>query len=48
MYSIGNGAAKELTHMTHGQEQQCGDGLTEWRVLGGAGQWRKIGTTLIA
>ena len=37
-YSIGNGAAKELTHMTHGQEQWWRDCLREWRVLGVGGQ----------
>ena len=39
-YSIGNGVAKELTHMTNGHEQRCGDCLREWEVLGGAG-WRE-------
>ena len=28
-YSIGNGAAKELIHMTHGHEQWWGDYLME-------------------
>ena len=37
-YSIGNGAAKELTHMTRGHEQWFGDCLREWGVLGGGGQ----------
>ena len=35
--SIGSGVAKELTHMTHGHEQWCGDGLREWAVQGGKG-----------
>ena len=29
-YSMGNGEAKELVHMTHGCEQWCGDCLREW------------------
>ena len=33
-YNTGNGVAKELIHMTHGQEQ-CGDCLREWGALGG-------------
>ena len=33
-YSIGNGVAKELIHMTHGHEQWCGKCLREWGVLG--------------
>ena len=37
-YSIGNGVAKELIHMTHGHEQWCGDCLRDWEVLGGGGQ----------
>ena len=37
-YSIGNGAAKELIHMTHGHEQWWGDYLRE---LWGAG-WRRV------
>ena len=28
-YSIGNGVAKELTHMIHGHEQWCEDCLRE-------------------
>ena len=46
-YSIGNGVAKELTHMTRGHEQRCGDCLREWGcwVKGGAGG--KIETTII-
>ena len=39
--SIGNGVAKELTRMTHGHEQRCGDCLTEWRTLGERGQREK-------
>ena len=35
-YGIGNGAAKELLHMTHEHKRWCGDCLREW---GGAG-WR--------
>ena len=37
-YSIGNGAAKELIHMTCGHEQWCGGCLREWRLLGGGEQ----------
>ena len=48
MYSIGNGVAKELTHMTHGHEQGCGDCLREWRILGGGMQRGKNCTTVIA
>ena len=33
--------------MTHGHEQWCGDGLSEWVGLGGRGQWRKIETSVI-
>ena len=33
--------------MTHGHEQWCGDGLSEWVGLGGSGQWRKIETSVI-
>ena len=46
--SIGNGVAKELTHMTHGHEQWYGDCLRLW------GYWvkgvvvGKIGTTEIS
>ena len=36
--NIGNGVAKELTHMTHGHEQWRADCLREWAVLGGGGQ----------
>ena len=32
-YSTGNGVAKELIPMTHGHDQRCGDGLSEWGVL---------------
>ena len=39
---MGNGVDKELIHMTHGQEQWCGDCPREWGVLGGGGQRRKI------
>ena len=40
-YSTGNGEAKELIHMTPGQEQWCGDCLREWGVLGGGAQrWK--------
>ena len=35
--SMGNGVAKELTHMTHGRERWCGDCLREWGVAGGSG-----------
>ena len=35
MYSIGNGVAKELIHMTHGHEQWWGGCQREWRLLGG-------------
>ena len=42
-YSIGNGVAKELTHMTNGHEQRCGDCLREWEVLGGGGREGKLG-----
>ena len=35
---IGNGVAKELTHMTHGHEQWCGDCLRNLEMLGGGGQ----------
>ena len=37
-YSMGNGEAKEFICMTHGHEQQCGDCLREWQLLGGGGQ----------
>ena len=37
-YSIGNGAAKELTRMTHGHEPWCGDCLKEWGLLSGGEQ----------
>ena len=37
-YSVGNGGAKELIHMTHGHEQGCGDCLREWGILGGGRQ----------
>ena len=48
MYSIGNGVAKELIHMTHGHEQRGGDCLREWGILGGGGKWGKVRTTVIA
>ena len=44
-YSIGNGVARELIHMTHGYEQWWGDCL---RKLGVVGKGRKIGTIVIA
>ena len=47
-YTIENGEAKELIHMTHGHEQKCGDCLSDWGVVGGGGQREKIGTTVIA
>ena len=34
-YSIGNGVAKELTHMTRGHEQWWGDCLRKWVVPAG-------------
>ena len=37
-YSVGNGVAKELKHMTHGHEQWWGNCQREWVVLGGEGQ----------
>ena len=40
-YSIGNGVAKELTHMTHGHEQWWGDGLRELGVMGGGDKGEK-------
>ena len=44
MYSIGNGEAKELIHMTHGHEQWCGDCLRAYKVLGGREQrGKKLG-----
>ena len=36
-YSIGNGVAKELIHMTHGHEQWWGNCLREWGLLSGGG-----------
>ena len=36
-YSVGYEVAKELTGMTHGYEQWCGDCLRELGVLGGEG-----------
>ena len=47
-YSLGNGVAKELIHMTHGHEQWWEDCLREWGVPGGRKQRGKIQTTVIA
>ena len=47
-YSIGNGVAKKHICMTHGHEQQQGDCLREWRVLGGGGERGGIEKTVIA
>ena len=46
-YSIGKGGAKELTCITHGHEQWCGDCLKEWGVAGYMGKGEN-GTTVIA
>ena len=46
--SIGNGVSKELIYTTHGHEQQCGDGLTEWEVVGGGGAYGENQVTVIA
>ena len=35
--STGDGAAKELAHVTHGREQGWGDGLRGWGD--GLGEW---------
>ena len=35
MCSVGDGVARELTRMTHGHEQWCGDCLREWGVMCG-------------
>ena len=43
VYSIGNGVAKELIHMTHGHEQEGTDCLKELGVLGGRGLGGKTG-----
>ena len=45
-YSIGNGVARELTHMTHGHELRSG--FLEGRGYGVEGKGRKIGTNIIA
>ena len=42
-YHIGNEATKELTHMTHGCEQWCGDSLREWRCWVEGNKGRKSG-----
>ena len=42
-YSIGNGVAKELKHMTHGHEQWCGDCLREGGMPGGGDKGEKLG-----
>ena len=47
-YSIRNGVAKELIHMTCGHDQWCRDCLRDWEWLGGGGKEGKIGTTVIA
>ena len=47
-YSVGNGVAKEIIHMTHGHEQWCGNCLRDKGVLGGGGQTGETGTTVIA
>ena len=47
-YSIGNGLAKELIHLTHGHEQWCGDCLREWGCWVEEGNRGNIGTTVIA
>ena len=36
--STGNGVAKELICMTHGQKRQRGDCLREWEVVSGGGK----------
>ena len=46
--STGNGVAKELTCITRGHEQWCGDCVREWGTLGGGGQRGKIRTTVTA
>ena len=46
-YSIANGVARELIHMTHGHEQWCGDYLREWGILFGGDEGEKIRTTAI-
>ena len=47
-YRIGHGVAKELTCMTHGHEQWCGDGLKGVGDAGGGWLRGRIGTTVIA
>ena len=47
-YSIGNGAAKELTRMTHGHEQWQGDYLRERECWVERGKGGKTRTTVIA
>ena len=44
--SIGNGEAKELTHMTYGHELRRG--IAGGKGMLGRGQRRKIGTTVTA
>ena len=47
-YSIGNGVARELIHMTHGHEQWWEDCLRELGLLGEGGKGGKIRTPIIA
>ena len=47
-YSIRNGVAKRLIHMTHGLEHWWGDDLKEWGCWVEGGEGRKIRTTVIA
>ena len=47
-YNMGNGGAKELTCMTHGHDQVCGDCLRELGVLCGGGHSGKVEITIIA
>ena len=42
-YSIRNGVATELIHMTHRHEQWWWDCVREWGVLGGGGKGLKSG-----
>ena len=46
--STGNGVAKELICMTHGQEQWCGNCLREGGFWVEGGNGGEIGTTVIA
>ena len=46
-YSIGNGVARKLIHMTHEHGQWWGDCLREWELLAGGGKGGKIGVTVI-